>query len=211
VSLFCQPIARQNPQSEQAADHRGACSPGGGADLYHAATPGHPLDRPRNGEGGTKPHDYKRRGTTTLFSALSVPDGMVIGHCMQRHRHKEFIRFLNADERQVPAGKLIHAVLDYYATHKHPKVLAWLSFHPRGTTHFTPTSVFWLNAVENFYSKITRQRSRRGVFRSIVDLQSAINSYLTEHDAHPKPFVCTQSADAILAKLDRVPVLSEFV
>ena len=90
-------------------------------------------------------------------------DGTVIGRCMQRHRHREFIRFLNAVEREVPAGKVIHAVLDNYATHKHPKVLAWLARHPRWTFHFTPTSASWLNAVENFFSKMTRQRIRRGV------------------------------------------------
>jgi len=159
----------------------------------------------------TMTHDYKRHGTTTLFAALSVLDGTVIGRRMQRHRHSEFIRFLNAVEHQVPAGRLIHAVLDNDATHKHPKVLAWLSRHPRWIFHFTPTSASWLNAVENFFSKMTRQRIRRGVFRSIVDLQSAINAYLAEHNAHPKPFVWTQSANAILAKLDRLPVLSECV
>ena len=127
---------------------------------------------------------------------------------MQRHRHSEFIRFLNAVEREVPAGKVIHAVLDNYATHKHPRVLAWLARHPRWTFHFTPTSASWLNAVENFFSKMTRQRIRRGVFRSIADLQTAINAYLAEHNASPKPFVWTKSADAILAKLDRCPVPS---
>ncbi|MGC2201275.1 MAG: IS630 family transposase [Stellaceae bacterium] len=152
--------------------------------------------------------DYKRHGTTTLFAALSVLDGTVIGRCMQRHRHIEFIRFLNAVERQVPAGKLIHTVLDNYATHKHPKVLAWLARHPRWIFHFTPTSASWLNAVENFFSKMTRQRIRRGVFRSIADLQAAINVYLAEHNVSPKPFVWTQSAEAILAKLDRCPAAS---
>ena len=170
--------------------------------------PGLPI---KPGRCQTMTHDYKRHGTTTLFAALSVLDGGVIGRCMQRHRHSEFIRFLNAVERDVPAGKLIHAVLDNYATHKHPKVLAWLSRHPRWTFHFTPTSASWLNAVESFFSKMTRQRIRRGVFRSIVELQSAINAYLAEHNAHPKPFVWTASAEAILAKLDRLPVLSECV
>jgi len=170
--------------------------------------PGLPI---KPGRCQTMTHDYKRHGTTTLFAALSVLDGVVIGRCMQRHRHSEFIRFLNTVERQVPAGKLIHAVLDNYATHKHPRVRAWLSRHPRWTFHFTPTSASWLNAVENFFSKMTRQRIRRGVFCSIVDLQSAINAYLAEHNANPKPFVWTQSADAILAKLDRVPVLSECI
>jgi transposase len=151
-------------------------------------------------------HDYKRHGTTTLFAALSVLDGTVIGRCMQRHRHIEFILFLNAVERRVPADKPIHVVLDNYAAHKHPKVLAWLSRHLRWTFHFTPTSASWLNAVENFFSKMTRQRIRRGVFRSIADLQAAINAYLAEHNASPKPFVWTKSAQAILAKLDRCPV-----
>ena len=127
---------------------------------------------------------------------------------MQRHRHLEFIRFLNTVEREVAADKPIHVVLDNYATHKHPKVLAWLARHPRWTFHFTPTSASWLNAVENFFSKMTRQRIRRGVFRSIADLQAAINAYLAEHNASPKPFVWTKSADAILAKLDRCPVPS---
>ena len=153
-------------------------------------------------------HDYVRHGTTTLFAALNVLDGSVIGRCMQRHRHSEFIRFLNAVERQVRAGKLIHVVLDNYATHKHPKVMAWLSRHPRWTFHFTPTSASWLNAVENFFSKMTRQRIRRGVFRSIVDLQTAINAYLAEHNASPKPFLWTKSAEAIMAKLQRCPVPS---
>ena len=151
---------------------------------------------------------YKRHGTTTLFAALSVLDGTVIGRCMQRHRHSEFIRFLNAVERQVLAGKAVHAVLDNYATHKHPKALAWLARHPRWTFHFTPTSASWLNAVENFFSKTTRQRIRRGVFHSIADLQVSINAYLAEHNASPKPFVWTRSAEPILAKLARCPVPS---
>ena len=165
--------------------------------------PGLPI---KPGRCQTMTHDYRRHGTTTLFAALSVLDGSVIGRCMQRHRHLEFIRFLNAVERQVPAGKVIHAVLDNYATHKHPKVLAWLARHPRWTFHFTPTSASWLNAVENFFSKMTRQRIRRGAFRSIADLQTAINAYLAEHNTNAKPFVWTKSADAILAKIDRLPV-----
>ena len=114
----------------------------------------------------------------------------------------------SAVERQIPAGKLIHTVLDNYATHKHPKVLAWLARHPRWTFHFTPTSASWLNAVESFFSKMTRQRIRRGFFCSIADLQSAIDGYLAEHNARPKPFIWTTSAEAILGKLDRCPVLS---
>ena len=112
--------------------------------------PGLPI---KPGRCQTTTHDYKRHGTTTLFAALSVLDGTVIGRCMQRHRHLEFIRFLNAVERQVAAGRPIHVVLDNYATHKHPKVLAWLARHPRWTFHFTPTSASWLNAVENFSRK----------------------------------------------------------
>jgi transposase len=167
--------------------------------------PGLPLKR---GRAGTMTHDYKRNGTTTLFAALDVLDGKVIGRCMQRHRHQEFIRFLNAVERAVPAGKLVHAIVDNYATHTHPKVKAWLARHPRWTFHFTPKSGSWLNAVEGFFSKLTRQRLRRGVFRSIVDLQAAINRYLKEHNDDPKPFVWTKPADAILAKLNRLPVPS---
>lgn len=168
--------------------------------------PGLPL---KPGRCGTMTHDYKRHGTTTLFAALNVLDGTVIGRCMQRHRHEEFIRFLNAVERDVPAGKLIEAVVDNYATHKHPKVKAWLKRHPRWTFHFTPTSGSWLNAVENFFSTLTRKRIRRGSFHSIVDLQAAINRYLAEHNADPKPFVWKASAASILAKLDRLPASSE--
>jgi transposase len=164
--------------------------------------PGLPI---KPGRCGTMTHDYKRHGTTTLFAALNVLDGTVIGRCMQRHRHEEFIRFLNAVERDLPVGKLIEAVVDNYATHKHPKVRAWLVRHPRWTFHFTPTSGSWLNAVETFFSALTRQRIRRGSFHSIVDLQAAINRYLAEHNAEPKPFVWTASAASILGKLDRLP------
>jgi transposase len=137
--------------------------------------PGLPL---KPGKAGTMTHDYKRHGTTTLFAALNVLEGTVISRCMQRHRHQEFIRFLNAVERSVPAGKVIHAILDNYAAHKHPKVLAWLARHPRWVFHFTPTAGSWVNAVEAFFSALTRRRIRRGSFRSIVDLQAAINRYI---------------------------------
>ena len=168
--------------------------------------PGLPL---KPGRCATVTHDYVRHGTTTLFAALNVLDGTVIGRCMQRHRHEEFIRFLNAVEREVPAGKLVHAVVDNYATHKHPKVKAWLARHPRWTFHFTPTSGSWLNAVETFFSVLTRKRLRRGSFHSLVTLQAAINRYLVEHNADPKPFVWTASPSAILAKLDKAPALSD--
>ena len=167
--------------------------------------PGLPL---KPGKCGTMTHDYKRHGTTTLFAALNVLDGVVLGRCMQKHTHQEFIRFLNAVERAVPVGKLIHAIVDNYATHKHPKVQGWLIRHPRWTFHFTPTSSSWLNAVENFFSALTRKRLRRGIFRSIVDLQAAINRYLNEHNCDPKPFVWTKPARDILAKLKRLPVPS---
>jgi transposase len=167
--------------------------------------PGLPL---KPGKCGTMTHDYKRNGTTTLFAAFSVLDGVVLGRCMQKHTHQEFIRFLNAVERAVPAGKMIHAIVDNYATHKHPKVRAWLARHPRWVFHFTPTSGSWLNAVENFFSALTRKRLRRGVFRSITDLQAVINRYLDEHNNDPKPFVWTKTAPTILAKLGRLAVPS---
>ena len=160
--------------------------------------PGLPL---KPGKAGTMTHDYVRHGTTTLFAALNVLDGTVLGRCMARHRHQEFIRFLNAVEAAVPAGKLVHCILDNYATHKHPKVRAWLERHERWTFHYTPTSGSWLNAVETFFSAMTRRRLRRGVFRSLVDLQAAIHRYLAEHNADPKPFVWTATPDAIIAKL----------
>ena len=163
--------------------------------------PGLPL---KPGKAGTMTHDYKRHGTTTLFAALDVLEGTVISRCMQRHRHQEFIRFLNAVEHAVPAGKVIHAVLDNYAAHKHPKVLAWLGRHPRWIFHFTPTSGSWLNAVETFFSALTRRRIRRGSFRSIVDLQAAINCYIAEHNHDPKPFIWTKPAEQILAKMNHL-------
>jgi transposase len=163
--------------------------------------PGLPL---KPGKAGTMTHDYKRHGTTTLFAALNVLDGTVIGRCMARHRHQEFLRFLNAIEREVPAGKVLHVILDNYAAHKHPKVLAWLARHPRWTFHFTPTAGSWLNAVESFFSALTRRRLKRGVFRSIVDLQAAIHRYLAEHNRDPKPFVWTKRAEQILAKVNRL-------
>jgi transposase len=162
--------------------------------------PGLPM---KKGRAGTMTHDYKRNGTTTLFAALNVLDGTVIGRNMQRHRHQEFIRFLNAIEAQVPAGKLIHAIVDNYATHKHPQVRAWLANHPRWTFHFTPTSASWLNAVEGFFAKLTRRRLKRGVFRSVVDLQGAINRFVEETNADPKPFIWTADPNRVLAAVKR--------
>jgi transposase len=162
--------------------------------------PGLPM---KKGKAGTMTFDYKRNGTTTLFAAVDVLDGRVIGRCMQRHRHQEFIRFLNAIEGTVPAGKVIHVILDNYATHKHPKVLRWLGLHPRFVFHFTPTSCSWLNAVETFFSRLTRRRLRRGVFRSIIDLQAAINRFIEDHNAEPKPFVWTAEPDTVFGKVTR--------
>ena len=152
---------------------------------------------------GTMTHDYKRHGTTTLFAALNILDGTVIGRNMQRHRHQEFIRFLNTIEAQVPVGKVIHAVVDNYATHKHPKVRQWLARHPRWRFHFTPTSASWLNAVEGFFAKLTRQRLQLGMFRSVVDLQLAINRFVADTNADPKPFVWTADPKRVLAAVKR--------
>jgi transposase len=162
--------------------------------------PGLPL---KKGRLGTMTHDYKRHGTTTLFAALNVLDGTVIGRNMQRHRHQELIRFLNAIEAEVPIGKIIHVILDNYAAHKHPNVCAWLDRHPRFVFHFTPTSCSWLNAVEGFFAKLSRRRLKRGVFRSVVDLQAAINRFVAETNADPKPFTWTANPDKIIAAVKR--------
>ena len=160
--------------------------------------PGLPM---KKGRCATMTHDYKRNGTTTLFAALDMLEGKVIGRCMQRHRHQQFIRFLNTVEREVAADKAVHVILDNYATHKHPKVRGWLARHPRVTFHFTPTSCSWANAVEGWFARLTRQRLKRGVFTSIVELQAAINRFIANDK--PKPFVWTKSADAILAAVTR--------
>ncbi len=161
--------------------------------------PGLPM---KKGRAGTMTHDYKRNGTTTLFAALDVLEGKVIGRCMQRHRHQEFIRFLNAIEAEVPAGKLVHVILDNYAAHKHPKVRAWLD-RKRFSFHFTPTSCSWLNAVEGFFAKLSKRRLKRGVFRSVVDLQAAINRFIDDTNQKPKPFTWTADPDKIIAAVKR--------
>ena len=162
--------------------------------------PGLPM---KKGRAGTITHDYKRHGTTTLFAALNVLDGTIIARNMQRHRHQEFIRFLNAIEAEVPAGKLVHVILDNYAAHKHPKVRRWLDRHDRFTFHFVPTSCSWLNAVEGFFAKLSKRRLKRGVFRSIVDLQAAINRFIEETNQMPKPFTWTANPDKIIAAVRR--------
>ena len=138
-----------------------------------------------------------------MFAALDVLEGKIVGRCMQRHRHQEFIRFLNAIEATVPVGKIIHVILDNYATHKHPKVKAWLGRHPRVVFHFTPTSCSWLNAVEGIFAKLTRRRLKRGVFCSVVELQTAINRFTAEANDDPRPFVWTADPAKIIAAVNR--------
>jgi transposase len=155
------------------------------------------------GRGGTMTHDYKRNGTTTLFAALDVLTGSVIGQCLPRHRHIEFLKFLRTIDRQVPQGLQVHLILDNYATHKHPNVERWLAKHPRFHLHFTPTSSSWLNLVEIFFGKLTDKAIRRGVFKSVPDLIDAIDAYLTANNQNPEPFVWTATAEQILAKVRR--------
>jgi transposase len=162
--------------------------------------PGLPM---KKGQAGTMTHDYKRHGTTTLFAALNVATGQVIGQCMKRHRHQEWLRFLRAIERNTPKALSVHLIADNYATHKHDKVKAWLKRHPRFHMHFTPTSGSWLNQVERFFGRITEDRIRRGVFKSVAELEAAIQEYLDHHNANPKPFIWTASAAAILEKVAR--------
>ena len=159
--------------------------------------PGLPL---KKGRAATMTHDYKRHGTTTLFAALDVKSGIVIGECQPRHRAKEFIRFLKRIDRCVQKHLDIHLVIDNYGTHKTPEVKAWLAKHRRFKLHFTPTSASWLNLVERFFAEITTKRIRRGIFRSVAELEDAIHDYLDRHNADPKPFVWTKTADVILDK-----------
>jgi len=162
--------------------------------------PGLPM---KKGRAGTMTHDYKRNGTTTLFAALNVLEGKVIGRCMQRHRHEEFIRFLNIINTETPAGKTIHVILDNYAAHKHPAVLAWLARHKRFSFHFTPTSCSWLNAVEGYFAKLSKQRLQRGVLRSLAELQTAISRFIEETNRAPRPFVWTADPRKIIAAVKR--------
>src|SRR5216684_1959024 len=150
--------------------------------------PGLPM---KKGRAGTMTHDYKRNGTTTLFAALNVATGRVIGQCMKRHRHQEWLKFLRAIDRNTAKRLALHLIADNYATHKHPTVKAWLNRHPRFHMHFTPTSSSWLNQVERFFGRITQDRIRRGVFNSVAELETAIQQYLDQHNANPKPFTWT--------------------
>jgi transposase len=162
--------------------------------------PGLPL---KQGRAATLTHDYKRHGTTTLFAALNVLDGTVIGQCQARHRHSEWLKFLRQIERSTPKDKHLHLICDNYATHKHPAVKAWLEKHPRFHLHFTPTSASWLNMVERFFRDLTTQQLRRGAFTSVPDLIQTIDNYIAEHNKHPKPFIWTAKANDILEKVVR--------
>ena len=162
--------------------------------------PGLPL---KKGRAATMTHDYKRNGTTTLFAALNVLDGQVIGQCQQHHTHIEWLKFLRQIDRETPKDKTLHLIADNYATHKHPAVQDWLAKHPRFHMHFTPTSASWLNMVERFFRDITVNRLRRGVFTSVPELVTAIDEYVAHHNTEPKPFIWTKSARDILQKVIR--------
>jgi transposase len=162
--------------------------------------PGLPM---KKGRAGTMTHDYKRNGTTTLFAALDVLKGAVIGRCMPRHRHQEFLRFLKAIDRSTPKILDIHCIADNYATHKKQEVKDWLANHPRFHLHFIPTSSSWLNLVERWFAKITTERIRRGVFTSVPQLERAIYDYIEHNNVDPKPFVWTKSADDIIRRVNR--------
>ena len=162
--------------------------------------PGLPL---KKGRCGTMTHDYKRNGTTTLFAALNVAESKLIGVCMPRHRHQEFIKFLRLIDQQTPADLDLHLIVDNYATHKHAKVKSWLKRHKRFQLHFTPTSSSWLNLVERWFRELTDKRIRRGTFGSVRQLITAIEDYLAQHNENPKSFTWTAKADAILEKVRR--------
>ncbi|HEY2765012.1 MAG TPA: IS630 family transposase [Pseudonocardiaceae bacterium] len=157
----------------------------------------------KKGRAGTMTHDYKRHGTTTLFAALNVLTGVVIGRCLPRHRNTEFLKFLRVIDREVPKGLHIHMICDNYGTHKHPNVTAWLAKHPRFHLHFIPTSSSWLTMVERWFGGLTDKAIRRGAFRSVDDLVTAIEDYLKANNDDPKPFVWTATAEQILAKVAR--------
>src|SRR6266516_1390993 len=162
--------------------------------------PGLPM---KKGRAATITHDYKRHGTTTLFAAFDVLEGKVIGQCMKRHRHQEFIRFLNLIDARVPTQLTVHVIVDNYAAHKHPKVLEWLARHPRFVFHFTPTSASWLNAVEGLFALLAKRRLKRGVFRSLKELTDAIHSFIADTNANPKPFIWTKDPGKIIAAVKR--------
>ena len=162
--------------------------------------PGLPL---KKGRAQTMTHDYKRNGTTTLFAALNILDGQVIGQCQRHHTHVEWLKFLKQIDRETAKDRALHLIADNYSTHKHPTVQQWLAKHPRFHMHFTPTSASWLNMVERFFRDITTERLRRGVFTSVPELVQAIDDYIAHHNTQPKPFIWTKSARDILQKVIR--------
>ena len=159
--------------------------------------------RQGKGRAGTMTHDYKRHRVTTLFAALNILEGKVFSQCMERHRHQEFIRFLNVIDARVPKKTRIHVVVDNYAAHKHPKVLEWIGKHPRFVFHFTPTSASWPNAVEGFFANLAKKRLKRGVFQSLQELKNAIHRFADETNANPKPFTWTKDPNKIIAAVKR--------
>lgn len=165
-----------------------------------------PIQPPLPGRAEKASHDYVRHGTTSLFAALDVATGRVIGECRRRHRHQEFLAFLDhLDATQVrKPGTAVHVVMDNYGTHKHPRVREWFARHPEFVPHFTPTSSSWLNQVERFFAQITERRIRRGAFRSVAELEQAIDDYLRTHNQKPRPFIWTKSADLILQKVRKL-------
>lgn len=162
--------------------------------------PGLPL---KPGRCGTFTHDYKRHGTTTLFAALQVIEGRVIGQCYPRHRHQEFLKFLRRLDAEFPGTVALHLILDNYSTHGHERVRRWLAQHPRFVLHFIPTSASWLNLVERWFAELSEKAVRRGAFRSVQELQRAIQEFMTEWNANPSPFVWTASVEKILKKFAR--------
>ena len=160
--------------------------------------PGLPI---KKGRCGTMTHDYKRYGTTTLFAAFNMLDGTVIGTCMKRHRHQEYLKFLRRLNREASDKGELHLIVDNYATHRHQKVKEWLAKHRRFHIRYIPTSCSWLNLVERFFSEITTKRIRRGVFRTVMELISAIDEYMEFHNRNPKPFIWTKTVDDIITKI----------
>lgn len=168
-----------------------------------------PVEPLSQGRPERQTHDYRRHGTTTLFAALNLLDGRVVGECQDRHTNEEFLGFLKRLDRQTPAGLALHLIVDNYSTHKHANVRAWLAEHPRFHLHFTPTSCSWANMVERFFAELTRKRLRRGSFGSVPELVAAIEEYLAHHNAHPKPLVWTAPVERIMDRLSRCKAISD--
>jgi transposase len=168
--------------------------------------PGLPL---KKGRCGTMTHDYKRHGTTSLFAALNVLEGTVIGSCYPRHRHQEYLKFLRQIDRQTSGELDLHLILDNYRTHSHPQVEEWLEKHPRFHMHFTPTSSSWLNLIERWFAELTRKQIRRGVFRSVPELVTSIKDFIRINNREPKPFIWTKKVDQILEKLSHCKAVME--